>query len=55
MTFNEERDILCLQKVRNSCTISDKYPDRKNPFVNSNFGLEENDFVYTCTDVYVRR
>jgi hypothetical protein len=44
-----------MQKVRNSCTISDKYPDRESPFVNSNFSLKECDFVYTGREVYVRR
>lgn len=50
MAFSEERDLLCMQKVRNLCTISYKYPDRKRPFVNSNFGLKECDFVYTGRD-----
>ena len=54
MAFSEERDLLCMQKVRNSCTGSDKYSDRKSNFVNSNFGLKECDFVYTRMDVYVR-
>ena len=54
VAFSEERDLLCMQKVRNSCTGSDKYSDRKSNFVNSNFGLKECDFVYTRMDVYVR-
>jgi hypothetical protein len=50
VAFSEERDLLCEQKVRNSCTISDKYPDRKSSFVNCRFGLKECDFVYNGRD-----